>query len=160
MSREIVPVEFINFLWRDSNCTNLLVSEEGTPPAFADPPPSRVKRYDGIRSFNLQDRSLSSPSPPPPLKARETLVHAMYDILRRISPHLQPSAECWFSLPWMNVPVSSSKSSISDLLLEELPTFHSKETSSRVKRRTRIRSGSKKINCIINFTQQPFARFN
>lgn len=131
---------------------------------FADPPPPRGKRYDGIRSFNLQDRSLSSPSPLPLLWKRERRSCTRY--VRYPKTHLSsPSALGGMliqsTVSEMGLPVSSSKSSISDLLLEELPTFHSKETSSRVKRgRTRIRSGSRKINRIINFTRQPFAHFN
>lgn len=102
MSREIVPVEFINFLWRDSNCTNLLVPEEGTPSA------SRIRRHRGGNDTTESDRLISKialfpvrlPSPSSG-SARDARVHAMYDIPRRISPHLQPSAECWFSLPWV-----------------------------------------------------------
>lgn len=162
MSREIVPVEFINFLWRDSNCTNLLVSEEGTPSA------SRIHRHRGGNDTTESDRLISKIALfpvrlPLPLRKRERRSCTRY--VRYPKTHLSsPSALGGMliqsTVNEMGLPVSSSKSSISDLLLQELPTFHSKETSSRVKRRTRIRSGSRKINRIINFTQQPFARFN
>lgn len=102
MSREIVPVEFINFLW------GILIVLICWPPREGTPPASRIRRhrggkgYDGIRSFNLQDRSLSRPSGNAGDVRWRRIRYVRYPKTNeRISPHLQPSAECWFSLAWV-----------------------------------------------------------
>lgn len=120
MSREIVPVEFINFLW---GILIVLICwpREGTPPA------SRIRRYrggkgyNGIRSFNLQDRSLSRPSDECLPRSLET--YTLRTISERRTHLSSPSAfggmliqssvsemGCWFHLRNHRSPIFSSKS--------------------------------------------------